>query len=224
MIFIDDHWCKTRNREKNIGCIGWFDTKNEYTCFFKKNWGPSIPLVVAKQYRTQIREPVGEGLLVCAWYLSAAFLHTCKATFTLATLQRRWGPSIAHFRIEIGTPASLMGQTLVFLSFLQIVSTKLKPDNFFKSQPGRMQEVEYRILMWTLSPEQRKRAQSLEKGPLGGSMGTWCWPQSADIIRLDRHGCFLSHWGTPRSHPFLDEPRSKPLCSCQARGPCKGVA
>ena len=31
--------------------------------------------------------------------------------------------------------------------------------------PGRMQEVEYRILMWTLSPEQRKRATGLEKGP-----------------------------------------------------------
>ena len=30
---------------------------------------------------------------------------------------------------------------------------------------GRMQEVEYRILMWTLSPEQRKRATGLEKGP-----------------------------------------------------------
>lgn len=36
---------------------------------------------------------------------------------------------------------------------------------------GRMQEVEYRILMWTLSPEQRKRAQSLEKGPLPPIVG-----------------------------------------------------
>ena len=30
---------------------------------------------------------------------------------------------------------------------------------------GRMQEVEYRILMWTLSPEQRKKAAAREKGP-----------------------------------------------------------
>jgi len=36
---------------------------------------------------------------------------------------------------------------------------------------GRMQEVEYRILMWTLSPEQRKRATGLEKGPLPPIVG-----------------------------------------------------
>lgn len=29
---------------------------------------------------------------------------------------------------------------------------------------GRMQEVEYRILMWTLTPELRKRAVAREKG------------------------------------------------------------
>ena len=75
--------------KKTLDVLDDLTQKMNTHVFFKKNWGPSIPLVVAKQYRTQIREPVGEGLLVCAWYLSAAFLHTCKATFTLATLRRR---------------------------------------------------------------------------------------------------------------------------------------
>ena len=42
---------------------------------FKQFWGPSIPLVVAKQYRTQIREPVGEGLGLCLVPVSCLFAH-----------------------------------------------------------------------------------------------------------------------------------------------------
>ena len=43
-----------------------------------------------------------------------------------------------------------------------------RPERAFWSREralaGRMQEVEYRILMWTMSPEQRKRALAREKG------------------------------------------------------------
>ena len=136
----------------------------------------------------------------------------------------------------------LMGQMLVFLSFLQIKTRQFVQVAARANARSRVSHphVDPITRATEASPEFGEGAVGRLNGDLMLTSISWYhqirWvclkigytPNYSHLIGImisktigfrgtnhfqthpDRHGCFLSHW-TTRSHPFLDEPRSKPF-------------